>query len=56
MEGILAEFGGLNFVLKRPGGSKPEWMQSTGNKDFHVSFPKVVPKTLSPVVPFLPWL
>ena len=40
-EGILAESGGLNFVLKRPGGSQPEWLQGTGNKDFEIAFPEV---------------
>ena len=42
-DGILAEGGGLNFVLKRPGGSQPEWLQGTGNRDFEIAFSKVIP-------------
>lgn len=38
LEGFLKKDGGLNFVLKRPGGSKPEWVQGPHNKDFWVPF------------------
>jgi len=43
MEGVLAEGGALNFVLKRPQGVQPEWLQSTDNRDFLISFKKVSP-------------
>ncbi len=40
-DGILTDGGGLNFVLKRAAGSQPEWLQGTGNRDFHIDFSKV---------------
>ncbi len=41
LEGVLAKGGALNFVLKRPQGMHPEWLQGSGNHDFRISFEKV---------------
>jgi len=41
MEGVLAEGGALNFVLKRPQGMHPEWLQGTGQCDFRISVKRV---------------
>ena len=40
-EGLLQNGGGLSFVLKRPPGTQPEWLQSETRRDFSVSFEKV---------------
>ena len=37
LQGALEKSGVLNFVLKRPSGENPEWLQSTGNRDFQLS-------------------
>ena len=37
MQGILQKSGVLNFVLKRPPGQNPEWLQSKGNNDFRAA-------------------
>ena len=41
LEGVLAKGGALSFVLKRPQGVHPEWLQSAENQDFRVSFEEV---------------
>ncbi len=37
LDGVIAEGGGLSFVLKRPSGSKPEWLRNATQRDFYLS-------------------
>lgn len=41
MKGALESGGGLDFVLKRPSGNHPEWLQSVHRRDFHFGFKEV---------------
>lgn len=37
LDGVIAEGGGLSFVLHRPPGSKPEWLRNSTQRDFYLS-------------------
>lgn len=37
LDGVIAEGGGLSFVLHRPPGTKPEWLRNSHSRDFYLS-------------------